>query len=183
MNVPPSPSIPGTLLLAALALAAFGYAAPASAKGAEIVGVASVIDGDTLEIRGRRIRLHGVDAPESAQQCKDASGRPYRCGQKAALALADKIGRRNVRCQERDRDRYKRIVAVCRVGNEDLNAWLASEGLALAYRTYSRDYVAAEDRAKLTKAGLWAGEFQAPWDWRKKHRSRNSSNIHLGGNR
>ncbi len=54
---------------------------------ADIVGRASVIDGDTIEIHGLRIRLHGVDAPEKGQPCFDAANQPYRCGQKAAMAL------------------------------------------------------------------------------------------------
>lgn len=69
-----------------------------------IEGQASVIDGDTIEIRGERIRFYGIDAPESRQLCDNASGKPYRCGQKAALALSDKIGRRTVTCDPRDRD-------------------------------------------------------------------------------
>ena len=72
---------------------------------AEIAGRASVIDGDTIEIRGERIRLHGIDTPESSQLC-DLDGQPYRCGQQAALALADKIGEKTVRCAEKDVDRY-----------------------------------------------------------------------------
>lgn len=57
-----------------------------------VVGVASVFDGDTLEIHGQRIRLHGIDAPESGQSC-EKDGRQYRCDQQTALVLADKIGR------------------------------------------------------------------------------------------
>ncbi|WP_082494377.1 thermonuclease family protein [Methylobacterium sp. Leaf108] len=93
-----------------------------------IVGQASVIDGDTFEVRGTRIRLHGIDAPESGQRCKDAAGKDYRCGQVAALALADRIGKRVLTCDPRDTDRYGRVVAVCRIGSEDLNAWMACEG-------------------------------------------------------
>jgi endonuclease YncB( thermonuclease family) len=73
-----------------------------------------MIDGDTIEIHGQGIRLHGIDTPEDGQTCDDASGKPYRCGQVAALALADKIGAGTVACEQRDTDRYGRIVAVCR---------------------------------------------------------------------
>ena len=100
------------------ALVVASSAVGASAAQSPIVGVASVIDGDTLEIHGQRIRLHGIDAPESRQFC-EKNGKKYRCGQQAALALADKVGRATIRCEQRDIDRYKRIVAVCRLGSED----------------------------------------------------------------
>jgi endonuclease YncB( thermonuclease family) len=135
---------------------------------AEIAGRASVIDGDTIEIRGERIRLHGIDTPESSQLC-DLDGQPYRCGQQAALALADKIGEKTVRCTEKDVDRYGRTVAVCFVGGEDINRWMTFQGWALAYRKYSWDYVDAEDEARVAGRGLWRGDFERPWDWRKEH--------------
>ena len=93
-----------------------------------IAGVASVIDGDTIEIHGQRIRLHGIDAPEGGQTCLDAAGRTWRCGQRAALALQDLIGRRTVTCDERDVDRYGRIVGRCLVGDLDINEWLVVSG-------------------------------------------------------
>ena len=134
-----------------------------------IVGVASVIDGDTIEIRGQHLRLHGIDAPEGGQFCeKDKS--LYRCGQQAALALADKIERATVRCEPRDIDRYKRIVAVCRLGNVDLNAWMVRQGWAIAYRRYSRDYVDEENMAQAAKSGIWAGHFIEPSKWRRGDR-------------
>src|ERR1700712_1375977 len=98
-----------------------------------IVGRGSVIDGDTLDVRGTRIRLHGIDAPESAQLCKDAAGKDYRCGQSAALVLSDHIGKRLVTCDPRDTERYGRVVAVCRADAEDLNAWMIRRGYAIAY--------------------------------------------------
>ena len=150
-------------------LALLLIATPALAE--PIVGRASVIDGDTIDVRGTRIRLHGIDTPETAQLCKDAAGKDYRCGQKAALALADHIGQRNVTCDPRDTDQYGRVVAVCRAGDEDLNAWLVSEGHAVAYRRYAEDYVNAELTAKALRHGIWAGTFQDPSEWRKARRA------------
>ncbi|MEX1204759.1 MAG: thermonuclease family protein [Dongiaceae bacterium] len=134
--------------------------------GSSLVGRASVIDGDTIEIHGQRIRFHGIDAPESSQTCRDGNGREYRCGQRATSALADKIGHKTVECEQRDVDHYKRIVAVCRQGGEDLNAWMVVEGWAMAYRQFSTDYIGQERYARTARRGIWAGAFAEPAEWR-----------------
>lgn len=140
----------------------------ASALAENLIGAAPVIDGDTVEIHGQRIRLHGIDAPESRQNCKKA-GKDWRCGKDAAFALADKIGLNPIECEPKGKsDRYGRAVAVCRLAGEDLNAWMVSQGWALAYRQYSRDYVPQENEAKEAKRGVWASEFVPPWEWRRK---------------
>lgn len=162
------------VLLAACALV--GYFAfsrtpwllPQRAVAPSIIGQASVIDGDTIEIDGTRIRLYGIDAPESSQNCYRA-GKPVRCGQRASRALADKIASTTVSCEAKDRDQNGRVVAVCRARGQDLNAWMVEEGLALAYRHYSSDYVAHEDQAKAAKRGIWQEEFIFPWDWRREN--------------
>ena len=64
-----------------------------------ITGRASVVDGDTIEIHGQHIRLSGIDAPESGQVCFSADDKPWRCGQQAALALANRIGGVPVTCR------------------------------------------------------------------------------------
>ncbi len=141
-----------------------------SAQAADaLTGIPTVIDGDTIDIHGQRIRLHGIDAPESKQVC-GAGGEKYRCGQKAALGLSDRIGRGSVTCEAKGTDRYDRVIAVCFKGQEDLNGWLVSEGLAVAYRRYSQDYVTHEAQARSMSVGLWAGEFIMPWDWRRGKR-------------
>ena len=136
---------------------------------ASSVGVASVIDGDTIEIHGEPFRLFGIDAPESKQLCKGATGEPYRCGQVAANALGDLIGGKTVSCEKRDLDRYKRIVAVCSVKGRDAGAYLVAKGLAVAYVKYSKIYVSQQSAARKARLGLWAGPFEMPWDWRKAH--------------
>jgi endonuclease YncB( thermonuclease family) len=136
----------------------------------QLMGIPSVIDGDTIELHGERIRLFGIDAAESSQLCENAAGQVYRCGQQAALALADHINRKTVRCEGKERDRYGRLVAICHLGDEDLNAWMVSQGLALAFRKYTTLYVPQEDAARGARRGLWSGTFQQPWDWRKAHR-------------
>ncbi len=134
---------------------------------AEIAGPARVIDGDTLEIEGQRIRLHGIDAPELRQSCW-LDGKVWRCGGDAASALAGKIASRAVACQELDRDRYGRIVAKCAVAGEDLGEWLVVNGWAVAYVYFSYDYTRAEQRATSARRGIWASEFDMPWRWRQK---------------
>ena len=133
-----------------------------------IVGVARVIDGDTIEIHGTRIRLYGIDAPESSQECTRPDGTPWRCGQQAALSLSERIGHASLRCPPRDQDRYGRIVAVCFMDSEDLGRWMVANGWAVAYRRYSLDYVAEEGRARQSRLGLWAGSFEMPWDRRAR---------------
>ena len=131
----------------------------------KIIGVASTIDGDTIDIHGKRIRLFGIDAPESSQTCtKD--GAQYRCGQKASFVLADRIGHSVVTCLQRDTDRYGRVVAVCSEGGVDLNQWMVAQGYAIAYRQYSLAYVADEEKARASHLGIWAGTFQNPAEYR-----------------
>lgn len=145
-----------------------GEASPArQGLPASIAGTASVIDADTLEIASQRIRLVGVDAPESGQKCLDASGKFYHCGSAAANALDRWINRNPVTCVIEDKDRYGRMLGDCSVRGENVQEWLVVSGYALAYRKYSTAYVAAELAAEAAKAGIWAGEFVRPWDWRQ----------------
>lgn len=136
-------------------------------------GQASVIDGDTLELHGMRIRLAAVDAPEARQSCR-RDGELWPCGRRAAFALADLIGERTVTCRWRTKDRYRRPVARCAVGGTDLGGWLVENGWALAYRKYGADYVSQQETARAAHRGLWAGSFVPPWDFRA-HRTKEIS--------
>ena len=147
-------------------------APPATAQG--LSGQADVVDGDTLAIRGEktRVRLYGVDAPEGQQTCDDAERKRYLCGSKAADALASLVGRSGqVTCQEEDRDRYGRVVAVCHANGRDINGELIRQGWAIEYNQYSDGrYSDEETEARQAKRGLWAGTFVKPWDWRRGER-------------
>lgn len=153
-------------LSVALALALIS--SPATAD--TFAGQASVIDGDTLEIHGERIRILDIDAPESRQLCQDQFGTDYRCGQQTALALSDWIAARTVTCETNKLDRYKRHLARCSVAGVDIATWLAENGLAVPYRECKCDVIRdAADRAKSQPIGIWSGTFQMPWEWRKVH--------------
>lgn len=144
---------------------------PSLVLAQSLAGAASVVDGDTLEIHGERVRLHGIDSPESTQFCRKPDGSHWRCGQRAAFALADRIGRQTVHCEGKERDRYGRLVAICYHDGQDLNAWMVRQGWAMTYRKYSRDYVRHEQQAKASSAGIWASRFTPPWEWRSRRRN------------
>jgi endonuclease YncB( thermonuclease family) len=160
-------------VMAALSLSAAPASVPLKSSDAVLAGQVSVIDGDTLALHGRKIRLYGVDAPESGQACGLPSGGSWRCGQKAALALSDHIGRATVRCKPKTTDRYGRTVAICHARGRSLNAWLVRHGWALAYRQYGGGvYGRDESEARRHGRGVWQGPFDKPWDWRKGKRTR-----------
>ncbi|WP_370102722.1 thermonuclease family protein [Bradyrhizobium yuanmingense] len=133
----------------------------------DLVGQASIIDGDTLEIHGTRIRLWGIDAPESDQLCRGEDSLQYRCGAKAANELAAFLGGRPVTCKPVTVDRYGRTVASCAVSDADLANWLVRVGSALDWPRYSHGYyAAAQDEARRGERGMWAGSFIEPWRFR-----------------
>jgi endonuclease YncB( thermonuclease family) len=128
----------GRILFAAACLLSF----PAFAD--DLIGQASIIDGDTLEIHGTRIRLWGVDAPESSQLCRGEDSLQYRCGAKAANELDAFIARRPVDCSPISLDQYRRTV---------VNATLSMRGEGFGRAaTLSRGYSAHV----LSKAGCRA---------------------------
>jgi len=112
------------------------------------------------------VRLHGIDAPETAQLCRDAAGIDRRCGKAATKALERFVAGREIRCSGTERDKYRRLLAVCRVGGREINRWMVANGWARAYLHYSRDYAAEERDAMRARRGLWAGSFNAPWEFR-----------------
>jgi endonuclease YncB( thermonuclease family) len=132
-------------------------------------GVVQVLDGDTLNLGGQRIRLYGVDAPESEQSC-ERGGVAWRCGADAAAALRNFVAGRQVNCTAIGRDVYGRTIAQCAADGQDVGAWLVREGLAVAYREYSTTYVADEARARGERRGIWGGSFVLPSDHRRNSR-------------
>jgi endonuclease YncB( thermonuclease family) len=152
----------------AMAVLAALILVPTSAGAADnLAGQASIIDGDTLEIHGTRIRLWGVDAPESSQLCRGDDSLQYRCGAKAANDLDAFIAGRPVNCLPISLDRYGRTVATCSVAGQDLGDWLARNGLALDWPQYSkRKYDDAQREAERAGRGMWVGSYVEPWLYR-----------------
>lgn len=154
-------------------LALILVAAPAAAQqGTTIIGRASVIDGDTLEVRGERIRLGGIDAPESRQTCMDQAGAPYPCGRRAADALDEFAGGQGqVTCVVSTKDRYGRFIAECFKGRVNINALMVTAGWAIPYRRYGGErYATHEASAKAARRGVWQGSFTEPEAFRRRNR-------------
>ena len=135
-----------------------------------LIGIPKVIDGDTIKINNISIRLHGIDTPENNQRCKDKNNLFYFCGRVATKRLISIIDQSKIKCDEKDKDKYGRVVAVCFRSGEDINAMMVKEGMGIAYRYYSKDYVEEEEYAKNNKLGIWSGEFIEPYQWRKGKR-------------
>ena len=160
-------------IFAVLAVAVHYLQSPRRAPGEPVTGRAHVVDGDSLEIAGVRIRLHGIDAPERDQACSNGEGHSYGCGREAARALAAAIAGRSVTCTPLEVDRYDRDVAVCTVDGADLGEIMVRAGHALPYARQGRGrYAAASREARRARRGIWMGEFEQPAVWRQRNASR-----------
>jgi endonuclease YncB( thermonuclease family) len=135
------------------------------ALAAEFDGRAHVIDGDTIEIEGRRLRLMGIDAPEGSQTCERQS-RTYDCGSEATRALTQIINGQSVRCEGSRQDRYGRALVICMVGRTDVGREMVYQGWAVA--EFAALYDSEEASARAARRGMWQGAFQRPKDWRRR---------------
>lgn len=153
----------GLLGLGVLAFAAAGTAGIGPSRAGESVsGRPRVLTGDTLVVGGRIVGLYGVAAPGLTQTCLNAKGQSYACGTRSARALAAHLKDATVTCQIRETDAYGRALSVCHRDKEDVNAWMAEKGLAMAERGGKAAYVGAETLAWGKRLGLWAGSFEDP---------------------
>lgn len=139
-----------------------------TAAAADMSGKASVIDGDTIEINGARIHLHGIDAPEMEQLCRARRSRSYKCGAVARKALSDLLTGRTVKCKGDARDENGQLIAKCFIEWLDIGAQMVLIGRALADRKQGNDYVRVENAARSMREGMWRGKFIPPWDWRRQ---------------
>ena len=143
--------------LPALLLVALAF--PANAEVAS--GPARAVDGDTLVLNDRQVRLAGIDAPELDQSCQ-RDGQSWACGEEAKRQLDSMIAGQTVYCQGEGVDQYGRFLGTCSANRMNLNASMVEYGWATAFRAYSDDYLAQEHRARSTKAGIWRSEFALP---------------------
>ena len=153
------------LRAARLSLLALAVTCTTPSHAQVVLGPARAIDGDTLEVSGKRVRLYGIDAPESDQSCQK-EGANWACGQMATEQLSALIEGQQVECRGSGVDQYGRMLAVCTAGLEQLNKVMVEQGWAVAYRQYSDVYVAAELRAKSNHLGIWSSTFTLPSDYR-----------------
>lgn len=135
-----------------------------SAPAAEV----RVVDGDTLRLGDRTVRLAHIDAPERGQSCNDAAGRWFDCGAAAAEALSRLVNGRSVVCLVSGHDRFGRGLGACNAGGVELNAGLVAAGWALAAST-DPAIQALEAEARRAARGLWAGGFTRPEEWRRRN--------------
>lgn len=142
--------------------------APACAE--EVLGIPQIVDGDTLYVDAHKIRLSGIDAPETDQVCLNATGQTSSCGIEAKKELEKHFSGGQVTCKLTGTDRYRRSLGDCFLKGESMSHWLVRHGWALAFRRYSTEFIPDEDYARGRKAGIWAGAFIAPWDWRHRNK-------------
>jgi endonuclease YncB( thermonuclease family) len=146
----------------------------------EIYGEPKIIDGDTVQINTKKIRLEGIDAPEIKQHCKKPFlkisaiigfqfSKNYSCGVISKKKLINKIEDSEIKCISSSKDRYKRYLATCYKDKVNLNKWMVRNGYAVAYKKYSKDYVRDEKYAKEKKLGIWQGLFIRPEKWRRSN--------------
>jgi len=135
-----------------------------------IVGKPRIIDGDTIHIKSNKIRLHGIDAPETKQTCKIDNEEWY-CGKQSTKELKKLINNQKVNCITNDVDIYNRYVAICSVNEININQWMVKSGWAIAYRYYSTDYIVEEKYARDNKLGIWKSEFMKPYAYRRQNKN------------
>lgn len=125
----------------------------------------NVIDGDTIEIRGERIRLFAVDTPEMGQPWWSEDDKHQDAGRLAKEALERLVQGRRLSVRVLREDKYRRSIGIVKVDGRDVARKLVSRGWAFASPGSDR-YRRVQLSAKRRKKGFWRGELQMPWDYR-----------------
>ena len=141
-----------------------------------IVGKATVIDGDTITIKNAKIRFSGIDAPEKnyrgqTQFCRGPKG-VWACGKKASSKLKKLIDGQEVQCTNEGKDKYGRTLSICYANGVDLQAEMVRSGMAVAYLRYSNRYKNEMVEAMTAQVGIWGGPFVEPEQWRIQNRKK-----------
>ncbi len=145
-----------TALLLAGALAD-ARAQPTMPRPQTIAGRAIVVDGETLEIKGQRIRLSGIESPADDHVCTRTDDERWRCGPRAVNALDELLEESIVSCAVRNGGKScRKRLATCTAAGLDLSLWLIRNGLALAASAATPRYRQAETEAKAARRGLWS---------------------------
>ena len=128
-------------------------------------------DGDSFRLGDQRYRLHGIDAPELHQECKDKDGGNWPCGIRARTELRRLIGTHPLECKTEAVDRFGRMVATCHAGGRNLSEEMVRSGYAtiFARQGFASAYEQAQREARAEKRGIWAGSFDIPSDWRRSN--------------
>lgn len=143
--------------------------ASAALRQFAVAGPAKIIDGDTLDVAGQRVRLEGIDAPEAGQTCARRLIGTWNCGAASSKALASLIDGRDVQCESHGRDKYGRMLGICYVAGLDLNERMVRDGYAWAFVKYSARYAATEQVARAEKRGIFSTENEPAWAYRAGH--------------
>jgi endonuclease YncB( thermonuclease family) len=122
-----------------------------------------VVDGDTLRLSDRIVRLRGLEAPRRGETCRDTGGRDFDCGAGSADALSRLVAGRDLRCQVRGHDRFGRGLGRCETDGVEINAALVSAGWALGD---DEPLASLEGAARSAGRGLWAAGARPPATWR-----------------
>lgn len=139
---------------------------PTTEELATVVGEITVIDGETLEFRGQRIKIWGVDAPDFNQTCEDKQGGVFDCGKESASALSRWLTTlQPVQCEPRGNDNAGNVIAICYTATgDDIGGWLVRNGYALDWPKYSNGfYSVPQSEAQKAKHGIWQHNGIEPW--------------------
>jgi endonuclease YncB( thermonuclease family) len=123
-----------------------------------------VIDGDSLQVGGRKYYLNGIDAPEIDQICPDG----WPAGFEARRYLDKLVDDKEVACTALVGRRNEEVVALCRVDGVDLGSAMVTAGQAFAFVPYSARYIAQEAAAVRANRGVHAHHCAPPWEWRAR---------------
>lgn len=126
----------------------------------------SIVSGDVFRIGQHTIRLYGIASPLIDQNCIDRNGHSYECGYVAARMLRDFVSGDEVSCRIMNVNSRQELMAACSVGTFDIGAALVEAGWAIALPAVTPIYVPYQSKASQAKSGLWAGQFQMPWEWK-----------------